>query len=90
MQAASCLKLPQLGDVQSNENWLNEEATFHIVLAMPGAYDLILEQEDGLTTRTVIVADAPEAWRLGMNLYPDQLRGVVCRDIDQAVPDRDR
>ena len=58
--------------------------------AMPSAYDLILEQDNGLVTQTVLVRDAPEAWRLGRKLYPDQLRGVVCRDVNQTSFEEER
>ena len=58
--------------------------------AMPSAYHLILEQDKALTTKTVLVGDAQEAWRLGRKLYPDPLRGVVCRDVKQTSSDMER
>ena len=47
---------------------------------MPLAYDLILLRQGQLTSETVQVADAAEAWRLGRELPPDCIRRVVFRD----------
>ena len=53
---------------------------------MPPAYDLILSNQEKLEIETVHVQDVFEAWRLGRELYPHSIRGVVCRDISGAVP----
>ena len=53
---------------------------------MPPAYDLILLRQGQLTTETVQVADAAEAWRLGRALHPECIRGVVFRDDQEAQP----
>ena len=53
---------------------------------MPPAYDLILSNQEKLQIETVYVQDVSEAWRLGRELYPHSIRGVVCRDISGAVP----
>ena len=52
---------------------------------MPPAYDLILLNQGKLQIETVHVQDVSEAWRLGRDLYPHSIRGVVCRDITSAV-----
>ena len=57
---------------------------------MPPCYDLILEQDGALTTRTVLVADAFEAWRLARDRYPTRIRGVVCRDAAQVQDEHRR
>lgn len=57
---------------------------------MAPAYDLILERDGQLTTHTVEVADALEAWRLARTRYPSRIRGVVCRDPQQLRPDVQR
>lgn len=57
---------------------------------MPPAYDLILQRHGALHTETVQVADAAEAWRLGRARYPDNIRGVVCRDTTAADPEERR
>ena len=51
---------------------------------MPPAYDLILRRQGRLTTETVQVADAAEAWRRGRELHPECIRGVVFRDDQEA------
>ena len=55
---------------------------------MSPAYDLILERDGQLTTHTVEVADALEAWRLARARYPSRIRGVVWRDSQQVRSDR--
>lgn len=57
---------------------------------MAPAYDLILERDGQLTTYTVEVADALEAWRLARTRYPSRIRGVVWRDPQQLRPDVQR
>jgi len=57
---------------------------------MAPTYDLILERDGQLTTHTVEVADALEAWRLARMRYPSRIRGVVCRDPQQLRPDVQR
>ena len=52
---------------------------------MPPAYDLILSNQEKLQIETVHVQDVSEAWRLGRELYPHSIRGVVCRDISGAA-----
>ena len=47
---------------------------------MSPLYDLILQRKDKLQTETVQVADAAQAWRLGLERYPHCIRGVVRRD----------
>ncbi|QNI67239.1 hypothetical protein [Synechococcus sp. BMK-MC-1] len=58
--------------------------------AMSPAYDLILERDGQLTTHTVEVADALEAWRLARARYPSRIRGVVWRDPQQVRADHPR
>ena len=53
---------------------------------MPPAYDLILLRQGQLTNETVQVADAAEARRLGRELHPECIRGVVFRDDQEAQP----
>ena len=57
---------------------------------MAPAYDLILERDGQLTTHTVEVADALEAWRLARARYPARIRGVVWRDPQQVHLDHPR
>ena len=83
--AAGCRLVPQLRDVQPADLCLNEGAARSG--AMPPAYDLILERDGRLTTHTVEVADALEAWRLARARYPSRIRGVVCRDPEQVRGD---
>ena len=47
---------------------------------MPPAFDLIFLRDGEMQTRTVQVADAEEAWRLGSKQYPDCMRAVVCHE----------
>ena len=47
---------------------------------MSPMYDLILQRKCELQSETVQVADAAQAWRLGRELYPHCIRGVVSRD----------
>ena len=47
---------------------------------MPPSYDLIYLSDGEIQTKTVQVADAEEAWRLGREKYPDGIRGVVCHE----------
>ena len=47
---------------------------------MPPAYDLIFLRDGEIQTKTVQVNDAEEAWRLGRELFPDCMRGVVCHE----------
>jgi len=51
---------------------------------MPPAYDLILLDQSRFQIKTVQVKDAADAWRLGRDLYPDVIRGVVCQDASAA------
>ena len=51
---------------------------------MPPAYDLILLDHGQFQIETVEVKDASDAWRLGRDLYPDVIRGVVCQDASAA------
>ncbi|MDB4336487.1 hypothetical protein N9996_02755 [Synechococcus sp. AH-603-M21] len=51
---------------------------------MPPSYDLILDHEGHLHTKTVHVTDAVEAWRLGHERYPNCLRGVVRHERTEA------
>lgn len=53
---------------------------------MPPVYDFILSNQGKLQIETVHVKDVSEAWRLGPELYPHSIRGVVHRDISGAVP----
>ena len=53
---------------------------------MPPVYDFILSNQGKLQIETVHVKDVSEAWRLGRELYPHSIRGVVCHDISSAVP----
>ncbi len=48
--------------------------------SMPPSYDLIYWSDGEIQTKTVQVADAEEAWRLGREKYPDGIRGVVCHE----------
>ena len=57
---------------------------------MAPAYDLILERDGQLTTHTVQVADALEAWRLARACYPARIRGVVWCDSEQVPQDDPR
>ena len=47
---------------------------------MPPAYDLILQRHGELHSETVHVPNAAEAWRLGLERYPDCIRAVVCHE----------
>ena len=47
---------------------------------MSPVYDLILQRKGELQTETVRVADAAQAWRLGLDRYLYCIRGVVSRD----------
>ena len=47
---------------------------------MPPAYDLIILRDGEFQTKTVQVANAKEAWRLGREQYSDCMRGVVCHE----------
>ena len=51
---------------------------------MPPAFDLIFLRDGEMQTRTVQVADAEEAWRLGSKQYPDRMRAVVCQEQASA------
>ena len=51
---------------------------------MPPAFDLIFLRDGEMQTRTVQVADAEEAWRLGREKYPDGIRGVVRQEQASA------
>ena len=51
---------------------------------MPPAYDLIFLRDGEIQTKTVQVADAEEAWRVGREKYPDGIRGVVCHEQASA------
>ena len=53
---------------------------------MPPSYDLILLNQGKLQIETLHVKDVSEAWRLGRELYPHSICGVVRRDISAAVP----
>ncbi len=51
---------------------------------MPPAYDLIFQRDGEIKINTVHVSDAEEAWRLGLEQYPDCIRGVVCHEQTSA------
>ena len=70
--------LPQLREVESLEVGLNDVSC--VGASMPPAYDLIYLRDGEIKTKTVQVADAKEAWRLGREQYPDCMRGVVCHE----------
>ena len=65
-------------DVEFHQNELNGVAC--VGASMPPAYDLIYLRDGEIKTKTVQVADAKEAWRLGREQYPDCMRGVVCHE----------
>ena len=44
---------------------------------MSPLYGLIVQYKGELQTETVQVVDAAQAWRLGRELYPHCIRGVV-------------
>ena len=54
--------------------------------SMPPAYDLIYLRDGEIQTKTVQVADAEEAWRIGREQFPDCIRGVVCHERTAASP----
>ena len=45
---------------------------------MSPAYDLILERNGALHTKTIEAPDAESAWRVGMTSHVGYLKGVVC------------
>ena len=51
---------------------------------MPPAFDLIYLSDGEIQTKTVQVADAEEAWRLGREQFPDCICGVVCHEQASA------
>jgi len=51
---------------------------------MPPSYDLILMKKGRLQIKTVQVSNAAEAWRLGHELHPNCIRGVVRHERSEA------
>ena len=74
--------IPQLGDVSGFNFRLNGVACGGAV--MPPSYDLILMKKGRLHIKTVQVSNADEAWRLGRELHPNCIRGVVRHERSEA------
>ena len=51
---------------------------------MPPAYDLILEVNGDLLVRPILASDQRDAWDLARRLHSGLVKGIVCRDGEEA------
>ena len=51
---------------------------------MPPAYDLILEVNGDLLVRPILASDQRDAWDLARRLHCGRVKGIVCRDGEEA------
>ncbi len=51
---------------------------------MPPAYDLILEVNGDLLVRPILASDQRDAWDLARRLHSGRVKGIVCRDGEEA------
>ena len=51
---------------------------------MPPDYDLILEVNGDLLVRPIRASDQRDAWDLARRLHSGRVKGIVCRDGEEA------
>ena len=51
---------------------------------MPPAYDLILEVNGDLLVRPIRASSQRDAWDLARRLHSGRVKGIVCRDGEEA------
>ena len=51
---------------------------------MPPSYDLILDVNGDLLVRPILASDQRDAWDLARRLHSGRVKGIVCRDGEEA------
>ena len=51
---------------------------------MPPAYDLILEVNGDLLVHPILATDQRDAWDRARRLHSGRVKGIVCRDGEEA------